>query len=66
MSKPKTIAAEPTYLTSGQVVRRLGVSRQTISILVRSGKLKAIRPNVHFRFDQKELEKFIQARKRAA
>jgi excisionase family DNA binding protein len=70
-NKPKanmkqTVPKHSSYLTSGQVVERLNVSRQTISNLVKSGELKAIRLKRKFRFERNEFEKFLKARERAA
>jgi excisionase family DNA binding protein len=62
----KKAEAPPEYLTSGQVVARLGVSRQTISNLVKSGELKAIRLKRKFRFERDAFERWIKDREQAA
>jgi len=50
MEPPKPDQVESTYLTPGQAAAVLGVTRPTVSRLADAGKIRAIRPNVHYRY----------------
>ncbi len=51
------------FLRTGQVIKMLGVSRMTISRMVRSGTLPAIRLEKNYRFEREAIDRFIESRR---
>jgi excisionase family DNA binding protein len=51
------------FLRTGQVIKMLGVSRMTISRMVRSGALPAIRLENNYRFKREAIDRFIESRR---
>ena len=52
-------------LTANEVAERLRVSKQTITVLVRKGELKAVRVGNLLRFEESDIEEFIDRAKGA-
>lgn len=49
-------------LTTGEVAKLLGMSRETVRLWCKTGKLKAIRtPGGQYRIPRSELEKMVEA-----
>ncbi len=54
------------FLRTGQVVELLGVSRMTISRMVRSGTLPAIRLQKQYQFDREAVDRWLEERRTVA
>jgi excisionase family DNA binding protein len=49
----------PKMLTSAEVRDILGVSRPTLRVLIESGQLPASKVGAHYRFDPREVDRYL-------